>query len=59
MLFLAFSFVCCFVLFSFFVFLSFFEVGIGEKEKGSPHLDGRAPHVFAGKYSLGTGFRGV
>ena len=52
MLFLAFSLVCCFVWF----FVFFLGEGIGEKEKGLPHLDGRTLHVFAGKCRLGTGF---
>ena len=34
---------------------SFFEEGIGQKEKGVLHPDGRTPHVFAGKCRLGTG----
>lgn len=37
-------------------FLSFFGEGIWEKGEGLPHLDGRTPHVLAGKCRLGSGF---
>ena len=47
-----------FGLLSCFVFLFFFGGGIGGKENGLPHLDGRAPHAFTWKYRLGAGLRG-